>query len=549
MKKMLAMILAAVMILTAAAYGAAAEEQWKDFICEEEQFRTKVPAIGTARYEEENGGLVVYTEHDGYIPNLTVHRRGGEDKFKNPTNYLNNVYREYLENKYGENSRGMNPASTWELGGKQLLGARYMYRIGEYDVVQQVFIEIRDAGDVEYIVKYIDGQGDAILAAAEEAVRNYRETDTEAPAPVQAEEILKPVDLSNTLVDNQNGTYWARITDTDRIMTGGFFTAELYVQDIYALDKVWALQEGDQVEVNGTVFTVKSLQPEQDGRRELYVQEEFDGYIAFSKTSNTACIALVNDWVPCTKVSSEKIMMPLANDFSYVWLDQDGEIGGTRDADGFVSLVTNSETAPVLNQYNTMVRFENGLLMMIGHQDYPYGPEEAADDGPAEGKTDTGETPFFMVPADFVQYYNAVMEALADQYAEQLGEEDVRIVKEEYTLTQSDPNGVLAYYGNNDWSVEAGFMYADAASASDTSPALILNFTIKEGVPDGAVFLAKYAFRMMIAYAYRDEVSVDELADWIENVEDSADVFTLPGYTLNFLKSGEQIQYAVLPPV
>ena len=55
---------------------------------------------------------------------------------------------------------------------------------------------------------------------------------------------------------------------------------------------------------------------------------------------------------------------------------QDGEIGGTLDADGFVSMVTNTDSAPVLNQYNTMVRFENGLLMMIGHQDYPYGPDE-----------------------------------------------------------------------------------------------------------------------------------------------------------------------------
>ena len=93
MRKMLAMILAAMMILAAVTCGASAEE-WKDFFCEEEQFSTKVPASGTTRYEAENGGLVVYTEHDGYIPNLTVHRRSGENKFKNPTNYLNNVYRE-----------------------------------------------------------------------------------------------------------------------------------------------------------------------------------------------------------------------------------------------------------------------------------------------------------------------------------------------------------------------------------------------------------------------------------------------------------------------
>ena len=378
MKKMLAMILAAVMILTAAACGATAEGEWQEFVCEEEQFRTKVPAAATTRYEKESGGLVIYTEHDGYIPYVIVNRRPMNMKFNNPENYLNNVYREHMEDKYEDQYLGMiGIARAREIGGKQLLTAEYRFKVGEYTVVQQQLIDVRDAGDVEYTVKFIEGQDEATMAALNEAVRNYQETDTEAPAPVQAENgILTHVDVSNTLVDNQNGTYWARITDTDRIMSGGYFTAELYVQDIYAADQVWALQEGDRVEVNGTVYTVKSLQPEQDGRRELYVQEEFDGYIAFEKTSKTACVALVNDWVPCTKVGTEKIMMPLANKFSYVWLDQDGEIGGTLDADGFVSMVANDDTAPVLNQYNTMVQFENGLLMVIGHKDYPYGPDE-----------------------------------------------------------------------------------------------------------------------------------------------------------------------------
>lgn len=380
MKKVLAMILAAMMVLTAAICGAAAEDEWKDFICAEEQFATKVPADAVSRYETDNG-LVIYTEHEGYIPYLTIHRRTGDMKFKNPTNYLNNIYREYLENKYGDSSRGMNPAKIQEVGGKELMGARYMYMIGEYLVVQQVLIEVRDAGDVQYVVKYIDGQGDAILAATEEAVKNYRETDAGASVPEPEPETaaggaLTPVDVSNTLVDNQNGTYWARITDTDKIMDGGYFIVELYVQDLYAADKAWALQAGDKVQVNGETYTVKSLQPEENGRRELYVEEDIPGYIAFSKTSNTACVAVVDDWVPCTKIGEQKIMMPLANDFNYTWLDPDGNVGGTYDADQFVSLVTDAETAPVLNQYNTMIRFEKGLLMMIGHQDYPYGPEE-----------------------------------------------------------------------------------------------------------------------------------------------------------------------------
>lgn len=552
MKKMLAMILAAMMAMTAVICGAAAEDEWKDFTCAEEQFITRVPAAAVSRYETDNG-LVVYTEHEGYIPNLTVHRRTGDMKFKNPTNYLNNVYREYLENKYGDDSRGMNPAKTWEVGGKQLLGARYMYMIGEYSVVQQVLIEVRDAGDVEYIVKYIDGQGDAILAATEEAVKNYRETDADAPAPepeqqAAAGSVVAPVDMSNTQVDNQNGVYLARITDTDRIMDGGYFTVELYVGDIYALDAVWALQAGDKVQVNGKTYTVKSLQPEQDGRRELYVEEEIPGYIAFLNASNTACVAIVDDWTPCRKVGEEKIMLPLPNDFAFVWMNPDGDDGETYNADQFVALVTNADSAPVLNQYNTMVRFDNGLLTVISHQDYPYGPEETETAAPAETGMVDNSTPLFMIPSHFVERYNALMVALADQYAEQLGEEGVRIVKEDYTITQTDPVGEIIYYGNNAWSIEAGFMYGDAASASETAPALIMNYTIKAGVPDGAVFLTKYAIQMMIGYDFQDQVSLDDLTKWFDSAENPEDIFTLPGYTLNVYKTDEQLTYAVLPP-
>ena len=550
MKKLLALILAAAVTMAAMICGAGADGEWKDFNCTEEQFTTKVPAAAVSRYETDNG-LVVYTEHAGYIPNLSVHRRTGENKFKNPTNYLNNVYREYLEDKYGDNSRGMNPARTWEVGGKELLGARYMYMIGEYSVVQQVMIEVRDAGDVEYIVKYIDGQGDAILAVLEEAVRNYRETDVAASEPEPqpaAGGVLAPVDVSNTLVDNQNGTYWARVTDTDKIMSGGYFTVELYVLDLYAADQVWALQAGDKVQVNGKIYTVKSLQPEQDGRRELYVEEDIPGYIAFSKTSNTACVAVVDDWVPCTKVGEEKIMMPLANDFNYTWLDQDGNIGGTYNADEFVSMVTN-DGAPVLNQYNTMIRFENGLLMMIGHQDYPYGPEETETAAPAETGMVDNSAPPFMIPSYFTARYNAMMEALADNYADALGEEGVQIINQYYMLTDTEMNGTTLDCINPDKNIIGRFFYPDEASVSENAPAMMMNLIVKSDVPEDVLnYFVKYGFKMMIAYDFQNEVSLDELNEWFDSAEDPDNVFSIPGYTLNVIKTDDLVLYAVIPP-
>ena len=46
------------------------------------------------------------------------------------------------------------------------------------------------------------------------------------------------------------------------------------------------------------------------------------------------------------------------------------------DADAFISLLSDGETADLLTQYNTMIQFQDGLTMMILHTDYPEGPED-----------------------------------------------------------------------------------------------------------------------------------------------------------------------------
>lgn len=353
MKKMLALILAAAVAMSIMICGAAADGEWADYTCQEQNFSTKIPTSGTTGYDDTAKGIMIYTDVPGYIPYVIVSRRPMDMKFSNPEDYLNNVYREYIEDKFGDNNLGMNPASIWEIGGKELLGARYMYKIGDYTVVQLQLIEVRDAGDVEYTAKFIEGEDEATMAALNEAVRYYQETDAAA----------------------------------------------------------------------------------------------------------------------------------------------------------------------------------------------------SVEEQPAETETAQEAAPFFMTAATFVEYYNSAMTALADNYAEQLGEEGVQIVKENYIMTQTDPLGEIVYHGNNEWTVEAGFLYADAESASDTAPALVLNFTIKAGVPDGAVYLSQFVFRQMIADAFRDEISQDELNNWFDTAEGMETPFTLPGYTLNVLKTDDgQIQYSILPP-
>ena len=342
MKKMISCLLA--LVLLASCTTAPAESEPADFFCPEENIATKIPAGATARYEDGNG-LVIYAGSEGAIPFVIVSRRPQEMKFKDPENYLNNVYREHMEEEYGDGFLGMNPAKTWETGGKELLGARYMYKVGDVPVTLLRLIEIRDGGDVEYTAKFKDDTEGITLAALDLAVQYYRETDTEMP--------------------DDSGT--------------------------------------------------------------------------------------------------------------------------------------------------------------------------------------PGTVPAFLVPAEFITRFNSLMEALADEYAEQLGDENVQGLKKYYTLTEKDPQGSIVYFGTKNWQVEASFYFPDNNDPAETMAAQLMNFAIKKETPEIAADFARRIFELLIAYEYQEDVSPDELNNWAETVSDPADTFAIPGYTVNAIFAEEYIQYAILP--
>ena len=95
-----------------------------------------------------------------------------------PQGYLNNTYREFLEEKYPNDSVGINPAKTREIGGKELIGALYTLYNKEYDLTtyQLQLIEIRDGGDVEYIAMYSpEDDEETVMKTLDTIVANYRE--------------------------------------------------------------------------------------------------------------------------------------------------------------------------------------------------------------------------------------------------------------------------------------------------------------------------------------------------------------------------------------
>lgn len=174
MKRIVSLISATLLLLlgslSLAAFAAAAETE--TFVCQEEGFTVQIPAGLTAVYTDDSG-LQIFTENPGYVPYVLVSRRPLEMKLNNPENYLNNVYREYMENQYGDNMIGTNPCKTYEVGGKSLFGARYMYKVQDTTLCLFRFVEVREDGDVEYSAKYIDGEGDETLEALEIVIASY----------------------------------------------------------------------------------------------------------------------------------------------------------------------------------------------------------------------------------------------------------------------------------------------------------------------------------------------------------------------------------------
>ncbi len=162
--------LLAVLLVFCGILTAFAEDSLTTFHCAEQSFRVRIPSSLHAGWDEGNG-LQISVETPGYIPYILVYRR--DANLKDPVNYLNNVFREYMENKYGNDMIGTSPCKTYEIGGKTLYGAQYFYSVQNTRLCLFRLVEVRDDGDVEYTAKYVDGKEEATLAVLETVAASY----------------------------------------------------------------------------------------------------------------------------------------------------------------------------------------------------------------------------------------------------------------------------------------------------------------------------------------------------------------------------------------
>lgn len=190
---------------------------------------------------------------------------------------------------------------------------------------------------------------------------------------------IRPVETDRLDIDLNNGTFCLTVKDADRIASGGWFTASLYLEDRYETAQIQALAPGDTVLVNGKAWTVQEVvHHEEDSSGlgaslEIYTEEENDGYIVFSPSGGGYCICITDDWSPVSPLADVRVMLPLPDRFEYVY----GE-DGSGDMDLLIDHLEQYGGSFVA--YNTSCVFEDGQLIRITHSDYPMGPAgETAD--------------------------------------------------------------------------------------------------------------------------------------------------------------------------
>ena len=149
---------------------------------------------------------------------------------------------------------------------------------------------------------------------------------------------------------------------------------QLYRLDLYEAEAVRNLKTGDKVIINGETYTVSEIADHGEDTFEIIPEEEFYCYLAlYPYWAGGYYYVVEDDWTPSTWVADVTLAVPLPESLRYI------EIVAGEDIDAGVEYLLKrlgeEDGAGWFNQYNTTATFENDVVSIIMHSDYPMGPE------------------------------------------------------------------------------------------------------------------------------------------------------------------------------
>ena len=172
MRRLISLLL--VLLLTVSLCAAATAEEdsrMKIISCPEQEFSTLCKPGYPWKFTERDG-VTIYTEHENSIPYVLVYR--SEDWIVDAEDLISEQYTPYMQKKYGDDLVSVTEYDEYTLGGRPVSAALYTYKLQGYLIDMIRAYENVNGHTVIYTAKYIQGQGEATLAALDAAVENYR---------------------------------------------------------------------------------------------------------------------------------------------------------------------------------------------------------------------------------------------------------------------------------------------------------------------------------------------------------------------------------------
>ena len=186
MRRMFVILLAVLMVMPVFAGVAASAEagEAKMLSCPEMGFSVPSTTEFDTKYVEGDG-LYVYTSSYGSIPYVLIFK--SDSVLEDPASYIHESLSPRIEEKYGDDFAGMVEYEYYTIGGKDLPGAKYTYRLQGYVVDMLRLYEVLDDCTVTYTAKYVQSESKATLQELDLIVSGItldgEDTEDGYPAP------------------------------------------------------------------------------------------------------------------------------------------------------------------------------------------------------------------------------------------------------------------------------------------------------------------------------------------------------------------------------
>lgn len=139
--------------------------------CPEQGFTTQADPAYSTEYEEGTG-LYIYTEEAGRIPYVIVYR--SEDLLAEPYDFVVEQFTPHVQAQYGDDLVDYLEFESFEIGGKQLPGGVYTYRLQGHVIDMLRLFDSTGDTTVSFSAKYEHDNGGDTLAALDAAIRGYK---------------------------------------------------------------------------------------------------------------------------------------------------------------------------------------------------------------------------------------------------------------------------------------------------------------------------------------------------------------------------------------